>query len=149
MELVPFSCLSPTSGFHVMHFRMCVGQTTSALLVPVHVLTRFVGICNFLSTVSNRSEVVGLSGRHMGLLLRWCSVYAAGHLLSCTGTYMPICIIIHYILHNSITVTRVHVFRGRSHRCVSWLYSTSGISSPSTWNWTRLCLDPEPEFLLL
>lgn len=46
----------------------------------------FVFICNFLPNVSNRSEIAGLPGRYMGLLLLWCSVDAAGHLLSCTGT---------------------------------------------------------------
>lgn len=90
----------------------------------------------------------------MGLLLLWCSVHAAGHLLSCTGTHRYIhalILIIHILLrkHCAQLCVCVCVSRERSRQCVSWLCSTSGTSSPSTWNWMRLCLDPEPEFLLL
>ncbi len=37
--------------------------------------------------VYHRSEATGLPGWHVGLLLLWCSVHAAGHLLPCTGTH--------------------------------------------------------------
>lgn len=82
----------------------------------------------------------------MGLLLLWRPVHAAGHLLSRTSTRADARI----LLLTAASLARysfVHVFRERSRQCVSWPFSTSETSSPSTWNWMRLCLDPEPEFL--
>lgn len=54
----------------------------------------------------HRSEVTGLPGRHMGLLLLWCSVHAAGHLLSCTG------------IHNTHTHMLIFSLRSRVLTCV-------------------------------
>lgn len=114
MGLAPVNSLSLISGFPVMHFCMCVGQTTSALLVPVYVPTTFVGLYNFLPIVSNRSEIVGLSCRHMGLLLLWCSFYAAGHFLSCAGTYSTCLFAYSYITsHTTLLCWHLCMFPGQ------------------------------------